>query len=52
LGALQPAQFQGYPAATAAARNVHRRQVELVEQFGDGDGQVVRGAADALGLAG
>jgi hypothetical protein len=31
---------------------VRGRQAELVEQLGDGDGQVVRGAAGALGLAG
>jgi hypothetical protein len=30
---------------------VHGRQAEFIEQLGDGDGQVVRGAAGALGLA-
>jgi hypothetical protein len=30
---------------------MHGRQVELVEQLTNGDGQVMRGASNALGLA-
>jgi hypothetical protein len=49
---VQPAQFQRYPAAVAVARHVRGVDAELVEEFGDGDGQVVGVVAAVGGLAG